>query len=134
MLSLLLYDLLRLDKIESSGIVNFGWVGAKVLDCLITEQRSADTQWTGCPTLPCGNQPTLLSKPTNPTTHQTTNPPCLAKAKAKASLQTGTLPHHLSVVTKICMPAGKCSQRFYWKISAHSRAYFDGCHKKLTHN
>ena len=73
MLSLLLYDLLRLDKIESSGIVNFGWVGAKVLDCLITEQRSADTQWTGCPTLPCGNQPTLLSKSKSKSKSQSAN-------------------------------------------------------------
>ena len=73
MLSLLLYDLLRLDKIESSGIVNFGWVGAKVLDCLITEQRSADTQWTGCPTLPCGKQPTLLSKSKSKSKSQSAN-------------------------------------------------------------
>ena len=37
---------------ESSGIVVLSWVGAKVLDCLITGHRSADTQWTALPLPP----------------------------------------------------------------------------------
>ena len=37
---------------ESSGIEVFSWVGANVLDCLITGHRSADTQWTALPLPP----------------------------------------------------------------------------------